>query len=215
MKSLRYYLPIAAVLVAFASLTACNKKAEPSVTPEAVRGIQVFQTTSQKLPETVDTVGTIRAAESAVLSSQVMGTVASVAVREGDHVRTGQPLISIEAAQLVSQTGPGACFGGSHGTTDRSGRKRSSARRKHPKAFRNAQGTEEHQSPGVRRGRVPVTSRICPACDGALAGERGKSRRGCGAHHAGIHADTRSVRRSCYRTKGRPGCDGDTWQLHY
>ncbi len=36
-------------------------------------------------------------------SSQVMGTVTSIAVREGDHVRAGQVLISIDAAQLSSQ----------------------------------------------------------------------------------------------------------------
>ena len=49
-------------------------------------------------------VGTVRAAESATLSSQVMGTVTSIAVREGDHVRAGQTLLSIDAAQLASQT---------------------------------------------------------------------------------------------------------------
>ena len=42
-------------------------------------------------------------AESATLSSQVMGTVASIAVREGDHVRAGQTLLTIDAAQLSSQ----------------------------------------------------------------------------------------------------------------
>jgi len=49
-------------------------------------------------------VGTVRAAESATLSSQMMGTVTSIAVREGDHVRAGQTLLSIDAAQLASQT---------------------------------------------------------------------------------------------------------------
>lgn len=103
MKRFRYYLPFAVALAAFAGLTACSKKAETSVTPEVVRGVRVFQTTNQRLPETVDTVGTVRARESATLSSQVMGTVTSIAVREGDHVRAGQVLLSIDAAQLSSQ----------------------------------------------------------------------------------------------------------------
>jgi RND family efflux transporter MFP subunit len=103
MKNFRSYLPFAAVLVAFAGLTACSKKTETAATPEVVRGIHVFQTANQKLPETVDTVGTVRAVESATLSSQVMGTIASIAVREGDHARAGQTLISIDAAQFASQ----------------------------------------------------------------------------------------------------------------
>jgi RND family efflux transporter MFP subunit len=102
MKSLRYF-SFAVILAAFAGLTACSKKTEIATTPEVVRGVRVFQTTTQKLPETVDTVGTVRAVESAALSSQVMGTVASIAVREGDHVRAGQILLSIDAAQLASQ----------------------------------------------------------------------------------------------------------------
>lgn len=104
MKNFRYYLPFVVVLAAFAGLAACSKKTEPVVTPEVARGVHIFQATNQELPETVDTVGTVRAVESATLSSQVMGTVASVAVREGDHVRAGRTLILIDAGQLASQT---------------------------------------------------------------------------------------------------------------
>lgn len=100
---LRCCLSFVVILLAFASLTACSKKAEPSAKPEVVSGVHLFQAATQKLPETVDTVGTVRATESAALSSQIMGTVTSVAVREGDRVRTGQILICIDAAQLSSQ----------------------------------------------------------------------------------------------------------------
>jgi RND family efflux transporter MFP subunit len=103
MKTLRLYFRFVPVLVAFAGLTACTKKTEPSATPELVRGIHAFQTAKQKLPEAVDTIGTVRAAESSILSSQVMGTVTSIAVREGDRVHAGQILLSIDAAQLSSQ----------------------------------------------------------------------------------------------------------------
>lgn len=103
MKPLRPYLFFAAILLAFAGLTACSNKPEPSATPQLIRGVRVFQATNQKLPDTVDAVGTVRAVESATLSSQVMGTITSIAVREGDHVRAGQTLVSIDAAQLASQ----------------------------------------------------------------------------------------------------------------
>lgn len=103
MKNLRICMFSAVVLAALISLTACSKKTETIATPELVRGLRVFQVANQKLPDTVDAVGTVRAVESATLSSQVMGTITTVAVREGDHVRAGQALISIDAAQLASQ----------------------------------------------------------------------------------------------------------------
>lgn len=103
MKSFRSLIPTAVILMAFASLAACSKKTVTATTPMIVRGIHVFQTESRKMPETADAVGTVRAMESATLSSQVMGIVTSIAVREGDHVRAGQTLISINAAQLASQ----------------------------------------------------------------------------------------------------------------
>ena len=90
--------------LAFLGLTGCSKKAEPSAEPQVVSGVRSFQVATEKLPEIVDLVGTVRAKESATLSPQVMGTIASIAVREGDHVRAGQPLISIEAAQLAAQS---------------------------------------------------------------------------------------------------------------
>ncbi len=103
MKVLRSYFSLAVVLLTIAGMTACSKKTEISATPEVVRDVVVFQTANQKLPETVDAVGTVRAVESATLSSQVMGTITSITVREGDHVRAGETLISIDAAQLASQ----------------------------------------------------------------------------------------------------------------
>jgi RND family efflux transporter MFP subunit len=104
MKIYRSYLLSVLGLLAFAGLTACSKKVEPSAEPEVVRGLHVFQATTQKLPETVDAIGTVRAVESSVLSSQIMGTITSIAVGEGDRVHAGQTLISIDAAQLSSQS---------------------------------------------------------------------------------------------------------------
>jgi RND family efflux transporter MFP subunit len=103
MKTLRAYLSAVLVLLALAGLNACSKQAEPAATPELVRGVHVFQTATQKLPDAVDLVGTVHASESSTLSAQVMGTVANVAVREGDHVRAAQVLLSIDAAQMTSQ----------------------------------------------------------------------------------------------------------------
>ncbi len=103
MKTFRSRLYFVPVLVAIAVLTACSKTAEPSAIPELVRDVHLLQTTTQKVPETVDAVGTVRAVECSTLSSQVMGTVTSIAVHEGDRVRAGQVLLTTDAAQLSSQ----------------------------------------------------------------------------------------------------------------
>lgn len=103
MNTLRPYLFAVPVLLALSGLTSCSKQTEPAATPELVRGVHVFQTMNQKLPDTVELVGTVHASESATLSAQLMGAVASVTVREGDHVRAGQVLLSIDAAQMASQ----------------------------------------------------------------------------------------------------------------
>ena len=107
MSALRSSFSFAALsltLIAGADLTACSKKPEAATEPVVVRDAQVTQLKNSQAPDTVDAVGTVQATESATLSSQVMGTVASVTVREGDRVRAGQSLISIDAAQLRSET---------------------------------------------------------------------------------------------------------------
>lgn len=103
MKIFRSYVLVLLALLALAGLTACSKKVEPAATPEVVSGVRVFTATTQKLPDTVDAIGTVRAVESSVLSSQIMGTITRIAVREGDRVRAGQTLISIDATQLAAQ----------------------------------------------------------------------------------------------------------------
>lgn len=91
-------------LLAGAGLTGCTKKSETATELAIVRDVQITQVKNEQATDFVDTVGTAQASESAMLSSQVMGTVASVTVREGDRVRAGQTLISIDAAQLRSDT---------------------------------------------------------------------------------------------------------------
>lgn len=104
MRNLRLMFPFVAALLLFVGLTACTKKTEPAATPEVARVARLVQATTQKIPDAVEAVGTVRAVESSMLSAQVMGTVASVAVREGDRVRAGQVLLTLDAAQLAEQT---------------------------------------------------------------------------------------------------------------
>jgi RND family efflux transporter MFP subunit len=102
MKTLRK-LGIIAALSLVAALTACSPKSAPPVEPELVRGVSLLRVSSQTLPATVDAVGTVRAAVSSTLSAQIMGTITSVAVHEGDRVHTGEVLVTIDSRELTSQ----------------------------------------------------------------------------------------------------------------
>jgi RND family efflux transporter MFP subunit len=67
--------------------------------PETVRSLTVLEVSRTAVPDVVEAVGTVRAAESAEVAAQLMGNIASVAVREGDSVRRGQVLAVIDDAQ--------------------------------------------------------------------------------------------------------------------
>jgi RND family efflux transporter MFP subunit len=86
------------LFVAFLSACSSEKPAAPS-TPEMVSGISTFTAERATVPDYVETTGTVRAADSVQLSSQMMGTITHVNVHEGDRVHRGQVLVSIDAAQ--------------------------------------------------------------------------------------------------------------------
>ena len=90
-------------LVLLLGLAACSgeKPTTPSA-PETVSGIALFTAQRTTVPDYVEATGTVRAAQSAQLSSQVMGVITRVNVHEGDRVRRGEVLITIEAAQQRS-----------------------------------------------------------------------------------------------------------------
>jgi RND family efflux transporter MFP subunit len=64
-----------------------------------ISGVALLTTQTTAVPDYVEATGTVRAAQSAQLASQVMGTVTHVNVREGDVVRRGQVLIALDEAQ--------------------------------------------------------------------------------------------------------------------
>jgi RND family efflux transporter MFP subunit len=90
------------ILCLFASAVAvagCSNKSAPPQMPAVVTGLAVARAHIEKIPNSVYAVGTVREADSTVLSSQITGRVISVAVHEGDSVRTGQTLIVLGDAQ--------------------------------------------------------------------------------------------------------------------
>ncbi len=80
-------------------LTGCSKPVAPAATPEVVRGVRVDAATMQQVPDRVAVVGSVQAVESAALAAQVTGNVISVGAKEGDTVRSGQTLVTLDGAQ--------------------------------------------------------------------------------------------------------------------
>lgn len=88
------------VPAALAGLTACSSNREVTAgPPETVRNVQVITLQEQTVPDAFDAVGTVHASRTAPLAAQVMGVITAVNVREGDAVKQGQVLATIDDVQ--------------------------------------------------------------------------------------------------------------------
>ena len=68
--------------------------------PEAT--VPLWTVTDTRAPDTYEVTGSVRSVFNATLSSKVMGRVNGVSVKEGDVVRAGQTLLSIDARELAA-----------------------------------------------------------------------------------------------------------------
>ncbi len=93
-------LTLTVAALALISLAGCSES-KPAVqpAPEKIHGVATMQVQKATVPDAVEATGTVQAALSAQLASQVMGTITRVNVHEGDHVRRGEVLVSIDEAQ--------------------------------------------------------------------------------------------------------------------
>jgi RND family efflux transporter MFP subunit len=97
MKPKVFFLTI--FLTALLALAACSSPKAASPTPETVRGLEVIKLQIQTVPDTFAAVGTVHASRSAPLASQLMGTITAVNVREGDAVKRGTVLVTVDDSQ--------------------------------------------------------------------------------------------------------------------
>jgi RND family efflux transporter MFP subunit len=70
-----------------------------SAAPETVSDVSVMSAQTANIPDVVEAVGTLRAAETSQLAAQMMGNIIEIRVREGDHIQRGQVLAVIDDAQ--------------------------------------------------------------------------------------------------------------------
>jgi RND family efflux transporter MFP subunit len=91
-------IPVLVIVLAVV-LAGCEKKVEPGVTQvkrQKVTGIKTEIIHPVEVRKYYETSGTVIARTVSVVSSRLMGTVTSLKVRDGDRVRAGQLLLTID-----------------------------------------------------------------------------------------------------------------------
>jgi len=87
--------------VAVSNLSSCsNERHIDAVAPETVNNVQLVVAQKTTAPDWLEAVGTVRAAQTSQLSSQIMGNIVTVQAHEGERVDSGQVLVLIDDAQL-------------------------------------------------------------------------------------------------------------------
>ena len=65
-----------------------------------VHNVPVLAVKASSVPDVLEAVGTVQAAQTSILASQIMGNLVEVRVREGDRVQRGQVLAVMDDSQL-------------------------------------------------------------------------------------------------------------------
>ncbi len=88
------------MLPAVFSLVDCSsEQTRTAPSPDAVRNIAVLAVQKANVPDLLEAVGTVRAAQTSAAASQMMGNIVEIRVHEGDHVQRGQVLAVIDGSQ--------------------------------------------------------------------------------------------------------------------
>ena len=101
----KLFLPIPALIV----LAGCGAPREVHSAGSAPAiGVTVVRVTAQQWPSLYEATGTVRARSSATIAAKWMGYVREVNVQVGDHVRSGQLLVSLDTRDLDASAGRAA-----------------------------------------------------------------------------------------------------------
>ena len=91
-------VPVAVVLAG--GLGGCSSEPQPAAAaPEVVHNVSVLPVQRADVPDLLEAVGTVRAAQTSQLASQMAGSIVEIRVHEGDRVRRGQVLAVVDDAQ--------------------------------------------------------------------------------------------------------------------
>ncbi len=88
------------------ALSACGGAIEPGeskVDHPVVSGVGVQTVQAQTVPDYSENVGTVRSVNTSIISTKVMGAVREIRVKEGDRVRAGQLLMTLDDRDVNAQ----------------------------------------------------------------------------------------------------------------
>jgi multidrug efflux system membrane fusion protein len=88
------------LVAAAAGLSSCATH-QPSAmqSPATVRNIEILTAQRASVPDLLEAIGTVHSAQSTEVASQMMGNIVRIRAHEGDQVRRGEVLATIDAAQ--------------------------------------------------------------------------------------------------------------------
>lgn len=93
-------LPIIVSLVASGGLSSCsNERHTQAAAPETVSNVSVIVAQKTTVPDWLEAIGTVRAAQTSQVASQTVGNITEIRVHEGDRVVSGQILATIDDSQ--------------------------------------------------------------------------------------------------------------------
>jgi multidrug efflux system membrane fusion protein len=88
------------IVAAVVSFSSCSSERQTTaLPPETVRNIPVLAVQQANVPDLLEAVGTVRAAQTSDLASQMMGNIVEIRAHEGDRVQRGQVLALIDESQ--------------------------------------------------------------------------------------------------------------------
>lgn len=88
------------LLALTAALTGCgDHRPARTTTPETVQGLAVVTAERRAVPDTLETVGTVRAAQTSQIASQLLANIVEIRASEGTGVRKGDVLAVLDDAQ--------------------------------------------------------------------------------------------------------------------
>lgn len=94
------------VVALAAGLPACNGREHAAqATAQAPIAVTVASVVAIDTTERLEAGGVVAAEESAVISSRIVATIAEVRVKAGDRVHAGEPLVTLDARDVIEHTG--------------------------------------------------------------------------------------------------------------
>lgn len=90
----------AALLLVTNGLAGCgNERHTSAAAPETISNVKLFVAQKSTVPDWLEAMGTVRAAQTSQPASQITGNIVAVQVHEGERVQSGQVLAVIDDAQ--------------------------------------------------------------------------------------------------------------------